>query len=41
MRKWLVSIAVLLTSVNLAGCGYNKLQEQDESVKAAYLGGDV
>ena len=36
MRKWLVSIAVLLASVNLAGCGYNKLQEQDESVKAAW-----
>jgi LemA protein len=36
MRKWLVSITVLLASVNLAGCGYNKLQEQDESVKAAW-----
>jgi LemA protein len=36
MRKLLVSIAVLLASVNLAGCGYNKLQEQDESVKAAW-----
>lgn len=36
MRKWLVPIAVLLASVNLAGCGYNKLQEQDEAVKAAW-----
>jgi LemA protein len=36
MRKILVGITVLLASVNLAGCGYNKLQEQDEAVKAAW-----
>ncbi len=30
MRKWLFGISVVLASVNLAGCGYNKLQEQDE-----------
>ena len=36
MRKWLVATFVVLASVNLAGCGYNKLQEQDESVKAAW-----
>jgi LemA protein len=36
MRKLLVSLAVLFTSVNLAGCGYNKLQEQDEAVKAEW-----
>jgi LemA protein len=36
MRKLLVGIAMVLASVNLAGCGYNKLQEQDEAVKAAW-----
>jgi LemA protein len=36
MRKSLLSFLVLLASVNLAGCGYNKLQEQDESVKGAW-----
>jgi LemA protein len=36
MRKYFVTLMVLLASVNLAGCGYNKLQEQDESVKAAW-----
>ncbi|HEX6637749.1 MAG TPA: LemA family protein [Steroidobacteraceae bacterium] len=36
MRKWLVGVTVLLASLNLAGCGYNKLQEQDEAVKAAW-----
>jgi LemA protein len=36
MRKWLVNVMVLAASVNLAGCGYNKLQEQDEGVKAAW-----
>jgi LemA protein len=36
MRKLLVSLAVLFASVNLAGCGYNKLQEQDEAVKAEW-----
>ena len=35
MRR-LLTITMLLASVNLAGCGYNKLQEQDESVKAAW-----
>jgi LemA protein len=36
MRKLLVSLAVLFAGVNLAGCGYNKLQEQDETVKAEW-----
>jgi LemA protein len=35
MRKLLATL-VLIGSVNLAGCGYNKLQEQDEGVKAAW-----
>ena len=36
MRKLLVTAVLVVASVNLAGCGYNKLQEQDESVKAAW-----
>jgi len=36
MRKLLVSAIVLVASANLAGCGYNKLQSQDEAVKAAW-----
>jgi LemA protein len=36
MRKLVMSFIVVLASVNLAGCGYNKLQNQDEAVKAAW-----
>ena len=36
MRKWLIALIVVLASANLAGCGYNKLQNQDEGVKAAW-----
>ena len=36
MRKWVLGFIVVLASVNLAGCGYNKLQNQDEAVKAAW-----
>src|SRR5688572_27193524 len=36
MRKWISGFLVVLASVNLAGCGYNKLQNQDEAVKAAW-----
>jgi LemA protein len=36
MHKLWTAVAVLLASLNLAGCGYNKLQEQDEAVKAAW-----
>lgn len=36
MRKLALSLFVVLTSANLAGCGYNKLQNQDEGVKAAW-----
>jgi LemA protein len=36
MRKLFVSVIVLVASANLAGCGYNKLQNQDEAVKAAW-----
>jgi len=36
MRKWVMGFIVVLASTNLAGCGYNKLQNQDEAVKAAW-----
>src|SRR4029453_15135623 len=36
MRKPLLSLFVVLVSANLSGCGYNKLQNQDEAVKAAW-----
>jgi LemA protein len=36
MRKLMLSLAVVMVSANLAGCGYNKLQNQDEGVKAAW-----
>lgn len=36
MRKFIVTLVVALAAVNLSGCGYNKLQNQDEAVKAAW-----
>jgi LemA protein len=36
MRKLLSSVLVGIVSVSLSGCGYNKLQGQDEAVKAAW-----
>jgi len=36
MRKLLMTLVVVMAATNLAGCGYNKLQNQDESVKAAW-----
>jgi LemA protein len=36
MRKSLLTLVTALACMHLAGCGYNKLQEQDESVKAAW-----
>jgi LemA protein len=36
MRKLASTILIALVTFNLAGCGYNRLQEQDESVKAAW-----
>ena len=36
MRKLLLSLIVGVASATLAGCGYNKLQNQDEAVKAAW-----
>jgi LemA protein len=36
MRKSILMVVVLLAGSQLAGCGYNRLQEQDEAVKAAW-----
>src|SRR5574339_1101548 len=36
MRKLIVGLVVVAASTPLAGCGYNKLQNQDEAVKAAW-----
>jgi len=36
MRKLALTLFVIVASANLAGCGYNKLQNQDEAVKAAW-----
>jgi LemA protein len=36
MRKVLLSLVMAVACANLAGCGYNKLQNQDEAVKAAW-----
>jgi LemA protein len=36
MRKLLMTLVLVMAAANLAGCGYNKLQNQDEAVKAAW-----
>jgi LemA protein len=36
MRKYITALVILFLGTQLAGCGYNKLQEQDEGVKAAW-----
>jgi len=36
MRRLLVSALLVVASLSLAGCGYNKIQGQDEAVKAAW-----
>ncbi len=36
MRKLMLSLIVVFAAANLTGCGYNKLQNEDESVKAAW-----
>lgn len=36
MRKLITSLTIVFLGANLAGCGYNKLQNQDENVKAAW-----
>jgi LemA protein len=36
MRRLLVSALLVIASAGLGGCGYNKIQGQDEAVKAAW-----
>jgi LemA protein len=36
MRKCIAVLFVVLAGASVSGCGYNKLQNQDESVKAAW-----
>jgi LemA protein len=36
MRRLLVSGLLIVATLGLAGCGYNKIQGQDEAVKAAW-----
>jgi LemA protein len=36
MRRLLLTFTVLLATATVTGCGYNKLQNQDEAVKAAW-----
>lgn len=36
MRKLLLTLVLVAASSHLAGCGYNKLQNQDEAVKASW-----
>lgn len=36
MRKLLMTLAILATSLSLTGCGYNTLQVQDETIKAGW-----
>ncbi len=36
MRKFSLSLFVFVASVSVSGCGYNKLQNLDEGVKAAW-----
>jgi LemA protein len=36
MRKLLSIVVLIAASSHLAGCGYNKLQNQDEAVKASW-----
>ena len=36
MRRLIISLLVVAASTQLGGCGYNKLQGQDEAVKAAW-----
>jgi LemA protein len=36
MRKLIVGILLVVASAALSGCGYNKIQSQDEAVKSAW-----
>jgi LemA protein len=36
MTRLLVGVALLVTTLGLGGCGYNKIQTEDEQIKAAW-----
>lgn len=36
MKRWLLILSALITSVTLSGCGYNQFQSLDESSKSAW-----
>ncbi len=36
MKKWLTILALFATAVGVSGCGYNKIQAEDEQIKAAW-----
>ena len=36
MRKFLPALVIIAASLNLSGCGYNKLQNEDEAVKSEW-----
>jgi len=36
MRKLLIYLVVLMSTLSLSGCGYNTLQAQDEAIKAGW-----
>lgn len=36
MKKWLTILVLLATAAGVSGCGYNKIQAEDEQIKAAW-----
>ena len=36
MRKFLLTLSILISLLSLSGCGYNTLQVQDEAIKAGW-----
>ena len=36
MKRWLTILALFATAVGVSGCGYNKIQAEDEQIKAAW-----
>jgi len=36
MKRWLMVLALFATALGVSGCGYNKIQAEDEQTKAAW-----
>ena len=36
MKRWLMVVALFATALGMSGCGYNKIQAEDEQIKAAW-----